>query len=138
MNSENHSIDYDVGYRKPPPEHRFKPGQSGNPKGRPSRANRARGRLMRDLLIEMGNELLAVTIGGTRRYITKKQAILMGLFNDALAGTPTQRIKAYESLMRGGAFDLNPTDQAPTDEARHKFIERLAEEYRREKEEGRD
>lgn len=129
---------YKVGFGKPPPEHRFKPGQSGNPKGRPSRANRARGRLMRDLLIEMGNELLPVTIAGTRRYIPKKQAILMALFNDALAGTPAQRVKAYESLMRGGAFDVNPTDHAPTAEARRKFIERLAEEYRREQEEGRD
>jgi hypothetical protein len=26
---------YEVGYRKPPPEKRFKPGQSGNPQGRP-------------------------------------------------------------------------------------------------------
>ena len=27
--------DYQVGYRRPPVEHRFKPGQSGNLKGRP-------------------------------------------------------------------------------------------------------
>lgn len=27
--------EYKVGYRKPPQEHRFRPGQSGNPKGRP-------------------------------------------------------------------------------------------------------
>jgi hypothetical protein len=26
-----------VGYRRPPKEHQFKPGQSGNPKGRPKR-----------------------------------------------------------------------------------------------------
>lgn len=27
--------DYEVGYRKPPKDSRFKPGRSGNPKGRP-------------------------------------------------------------------------------------------------------
>lgn len=27
--------DYETGYGKPPKEHRFKPGKSGNPKGRP-------------------------------------------------------------------------------------------------------
>lgn len=29
--------DYDVGYGKPPKEHQFKPGQSGNPTGRPKK-----------------------------------------------------------------------------------------------------
>jgi Family of unknown function (DUF5681) len=136
MNSGNHPSDYKVGYCKPPPEHQFKPGQSGNPEGRRSQANQARGRLMRDLLIEMGNELIPVTISGTRRHVTKKQAILMALFNDALAGTPAQRLKAFGSLLSGGAFDLNPTDRAPTEEARRKFLEALAEEYRRQQEEG--
>lgn len=28
---------YDIGYGKPPKEHRFKPGQSGNPNGRPKK-----------------------------------------------------------------------------------------------------
>ena len=125
---------YDVGYGKPPIKDQFKPGQSGNPKGRPPRAHQARGRLMRDLLIEMANELIPVTISGTRRYMAKKQAILLALFNDALAGTPAQRIKAFETLFGKGAYDLNPTDRAPTAEARQKFLEGLAEEYRREQE----
>ncbi len=30
-------LDYEIGYRKPPKATRFKPGQSGNPKGRPKR-----------------------------------------------------------------------------------------------------
>ncbi len=30
--------EYEVGYRRPPKTTRFKPGQSGNPKGRPAKA----------------------------------------------------------------------------------------------------
>ena len=32
------SVDYDVGFAKPPAASRFKPGRSGNPKGRPKGA----------------------------------------------------------------------------------------------------
>ena len=34
------SADYSVGYGKPPKEHQFKPGQSGNPRGRPPKPHR--------------------------------------------------------------------------------------------------
>jgi hypothetical protein len=36
--NDNRTSAYEVGYGKPPPEHRFRKGQSGNPKGRPKRA----------------------------------------------------------------------------------------------------
>lgn len=32
------SDDYEIGYRRPPKGSRFRPGQSGNPRGRPGRA----------------------------------------------------------------------------------------------------
>lgn len=34
MNKHKPAGDYDIGYKKPPPEHRFRPGVSGNPSGR--------------------------------------------------------------------------------------------------------
>lgn len=34
---EQFSVDYDVGYAKPPKERRFTPGRSGNPRGRPKK-----------------------------------------------------------------------------------------------------
>ena len=134
MTEENKN--YEVGYGRPPLEHLFKPGKSGNPKGRRSRAQEAQGRLLRDLFIEMGNEMIPVTIGGKRQYVTKKQAIAIGLFNDALAGTPAQRVNAYRTLLDGGAFDINLTHRAPTEEARRKFLEGLLEVHRRHQEEG--
>ena len=43
------SSDDDVGYGKPPRSRRFKPGQSGNPKGRPKGAKN-RDTILRELL----------------------------------------------------------------------------------------
>ena len=48
----------DVGYGRPPIEHQFKPGRSGNPFGRPKGARR----FTADLLDELG-EIVAVTSG---------------------------------------------------------------------------
>lgn len=36
-NNKENQKDYEVGYKRPPREHQFKPGQSGNPKGRPKK-----------------------------------------------------------------------------------------------------
>jgi hypothetical protein len=53
--------DHSIGYGKPPIETRFKPGQSGNPKGRPRRSSKLLKRIQ-DLFsepvsIRMGNKL---------------------------------------------------------------------------------
>ena len=34
---DNDESDFPIGYKKPPLETRFKPGQSGNPSGRPKK-----------------------------------------------------------------------------------------------------
>ena len=38
MPDDGETQDYEVGYRRPPRHSRFKPGQSGNPRGRPNRS----------------------------------------------------------------------------------------------------
>ena len=51
---------YDVGFGKPPKNSRFKPGQSGNPKGRPKGAKGLRTELKEEL-----SERISVTEGGS-------------------------------------------------------------------------
>lgn len=51
----NKDSKYKVGYGCPPKEHQFKPGQSGNPKGRPKKNNN----FAEDVLEEM-SEMITV------------------------------------------------------------------------------
>jgi hypothetical protein len=50
---EGKSRDYEVGYKKPPPHTRFKPGESGNPAGRPKSITFSEA--MRTLLAEIAD-----------------------------------------------------------------------------------
>jgi hypothetical protein len=71
----------DVGYGRPPIEHRFKPGESGNPAGRPKGARR----FTSDLLDELG-EIVAVNNNDQKRAVTKQRAIASVLVSKALEG----------------------------------------------------
>ena len=70
--------DYAVGYGKPPRHTRFKKGQSGNPRGRPSGSKN-----LSTLLTEALNEVVIVAENGGRRKITKRQAIITQLVNQS-------------------------------------------------------
>jgi len=73
--------DYEVGYGKPPRSTRFKKGQSGNPRGRPSGSKN-----LSTLLSEALNEPVIVTENGRRRKISKRQAIIKQLVNQSAKG----------------------------------------------------
>ena len=71
----------DVGYRKPPETTRFKPGKSGNPRGRP----KGSANLATDLSAELG-EQITVREGGQARRISKQRALIKSLMAKALQG----------------------------------------------------
>ena len=73
--------DESVGYKKPPKDTQFKPGQSGNPSGRPK---------MRVTTAELAQRQLRrqlnVNLCGQPKKISTLEAILMRHTNKALAG----------------------------------------------------
>jgi Family of unknown function (DUF5681) len=73
--------DYNVGYGKPPKRSRFKPGTSGNPRGRPKGTKNLR-TIVRDTLFEK----VKVTEGGKVRTMNRVEAIMTGMVAKALKG----------------------------------------------------
>lgn len=72
---------YDVGYGKPPTKSRFKPGQSGNPRGRPRRA-KGLNTIVRETL---GAKVAVRTAAGTSQ-ISRIEAVLQKSLEKAMKG----------------------------------------------------
>jgi len=80
---------YDVGYGRPPAHSRFKPGQSGNPKGKKKGA-----KSFKTVVSSILNEKVSVkTHRGTKKF-SKLEALVHTNLNNALKGDPkaTDRI----------------------------------------------
>ena len=92
--------DYEVGYRKPPAKHQFKPGQSGNRSGRPpGRTNIATA--LRDAV----QQKRPVTIGGKTREMTTLDVMMRKQIEKAVAGD-TKAFNAVVELLEDYAPDL--------------------------------
>ena len=72
---------YDTGYGKPPRQHQFRPGQSGNPKGRRQGAKNT-ATLLREIL----DRKIEVRTGSTLRKISVREAMLTRFTESALKG----------------------------------------------------
>jgi hypothetical protein len=94
-----------IGYASPPPEHRWKPGQSGNPRGRPKgRKNEA------TILKEILARRVAFRVGGKPKTICVLEAILYRLSADAMAG----KVRSAEFILK--RFGLIEGDNIPAQE----------------------
>jgi hypothetical protein len=71
----------DVGYGKPPKHSQFKPGQSGNPKGRPKGTKNFKTEILDKL-----NSPIKVNQNGRVRKITTQRAGIEVLFSKAMHG----------------------------------------------------
>lgn len=87
--------DYEVGYGRPPVETRFKPGRSGNPRGRKKGS-----RNVSTLVQEALEELVVVQVNGRRRKVTKLQAAFIQQANKAAAGDP-KAVKLMLDVLNG-------------------------------------
>lgn len=81
---------YDTGYGKPPENTRFKPGRSGNPKGRPKGAsNKSRSASEESLMTIIEEEIyrrIALTDGNGQAETSMARLVLRSIGRDALKG----------------------------------------------------
>jgi uncharacterized protein DUF5681 len=75
------ATEYKVGYRRPPVEGRFKPGCSGNPKGRSKGIRNAK-----TVVAQVVNEKIQIRENGRLRKITKLEAMLQAAVVKAVKG----------------------------------------------------
>lgn len=73
--------DYEVGYGKPPKGHQFKPGQSGNPRGRPKGAKSEE-----TVFRGVAARKVAVTEAGKIRKVDVTEAMWTRVADDGLKG----------------------------------------------------
>lgn len=96
MTENNNETDDDaVGYRKPPKKHRFKKGQSGNPKGRPKGAKDLKSVLDNEL-----NERVTINENGRKRTLSKLELTIKQLATKAAKGDSRATEKLLDYVMR--------------------------------------
>lgn len=105
--------EYDVGYGKPPKTTQFKPGQSGNPKGRPKGVKN----LTTDLQEELETKV-QITEDGKSKMVTKQRAMLKQLVQKAMKGDSKAAdvlIKLAISIEQATSLDIDEDELAAED-----------------------
>jgi hypothetical protein len=92
-----------TGYRSPPVAHQFKPGQSGNPKGRPRGSKN-----VRKAVEEIFTGKLTVREGNKVRRVTKIEAVLLTQLNQALRGNHRAVQAVVATIKDLGLLDVRP------------------------------
>ena len=116
MSKGSNKGDYEVGYRKPPVATRFKPGQSGNPKG-------ARRKVPPSNLGEAVDAALmrrqTVMIDGKRKRMSRLEIMAERITLDAAKGD----IEAQRELIRIHQFHTKLERQSPRQSAAEQIVD---------------
>lgn len=119
MSDNEKNNGYEVGYRKPPRHTRFRPGQSGNPKGRKKKKVGGIG----DRLKAEFAQTVRAKIDGKEQNIDLAEAMVKKLINDALNGKPADTIRLLAAVHKYAPDLLKASLDPEISEITIQFIE---------------
>lgn len=96
---------YEVGYRKPPKQHQFKPGQSGNPRGR-QKGSRNGSTIVKDALFGQ----VTAHVGSKIQTMTALEGILKKMISKALAGDSKATVAVLAVAQKQGLLSPEEND----------------------------
>jgi Family of unknown function (DUF5681) len=99
--------DYEVGYCRPPAQHRFRPGQSGNPTGE---RKAGWGKTIADELKEVAATKVTIRDGGRTRKVSLATANLLAHGTNGAKGNARSSALFFKQGQKMGLFDIQESD----------------------------
>jgi hypothetical protein len=109
--SGSSSRSYETGYGRPPKQHQFKPGQSGNPRGRPKGSKNTS-----TIIDEILNRKVRIRTERGVRKITVHEAMLTGIADQGLKGNTKSAAFLLDRKERAEAAGEQPNTETMPDE----------------------
>lgn len=109
------AVDYEIGYRKPPKQSQWRKGQSGNSKGRPSKA-----RTMQTIVSREANRAISIKENGRSSTMPAREVVVRNIVNNALKGDASaqkQMLILMNTFMPDETDATTPDALSPSDAA---------------------
>ena len=101
--------EYKVGYGKPPKASRFKPGSSGNAKGRPKGSKN-----LKTLIRRAMTSTIAIQEGSRTRWVSKIEGVVLRQLQDALKGNDRAAMAVIKMAIQMGLLEEPDSNSVET------------------------
>jgi hypothetical protein len=107
--SQNSAADYSIGYGRPPVASRFKPGTSGNAKGRPKGSKN-----LKTLIRQAMTANISIQEGAKTKRVTRLEGVVLRQLQKALMGSDQAAMAVVKMALQLGFLEEAEANQAET------------------------